>query len=433
MSVIEKGHLRMKVAIIGAGLAGLSAAHALAERGVTDIALFERREGPGLETSHANGALLHPSMVEPWNSPGILGDLLRDLGNEDAAALLRPRALPSLLGWGLHFVRESGRRRYLANTRANLALARYSVTQMAPARAAGIDYSHHATGSLMLFRDRTALQAADAWARALAPEGRRHECWTVDQVIAREPALAPVAGDLAGALFNPDDERGDAYRYCTGLAASLAERGVTFLWRCDIRALRRRGEQVIGLLDATGRSHDADAVVLAAASHSPALAGPLGLRVPVRPAKGYSLTLKPPADTPLPRTALVDAALHVAVVPVGEDRLRIAGTAEFTGHDLSLTPSRIAHLKRLLGRIYPGIVQATAEADITPWAGLRPMVPDGVPLIGPTRVPGLYLNTGHGHLGWTQAAGSGALLADLLCGREPAIEPTRYAPARWGL
>jgi D-amino-acid dehydrogenase len=372
-------------------------------------------------------------MVEPWNSPGILGDLLRDLGNEDAAALLRLRALPSLLGWGLHFVRESGRRRYLANTRANLALARYSVAQMAPLRSAGLAYSHHATGSLMLFRDLGALQAADAWARALAPEGRRHERWCVEQVVAREPALAPVAGDLAGALFNPDDERGDAYRYCQGLANSLAQRGVALHWRCDIRALRRRGAQVIGLQDAAGRSHDADVVVLAAASHSPALARPLGLRVPVRPAKGYSLTLKPPPGTPLPRAALVDAALHVAVVPVGEDRLRIAGTAEFTGHDLSLTAGRVAHLKRLLGRIYPAIVQVTPDSDVTPWAGLRPMVPDGVPLIGPTRVPGLYLNTGHGHLGWTQAAGSGALLADLLCGHEPAIEPTRYAPARWGL
>ncbi len=423
----------MRVAIVGAGLAGLSAAHALRERGVTAISVFERREGPGLETSHANGALLHPSMVEPWNSPGVLGQLLRDLGNEDAPALLRLRVVPSLLGWGLRFVRESARARYLANTLANLALARHSAAQMPALGAAGVDYAHHATGSLMLFRDAQSLQAAGDWARALASAGRRCERWSVEQAVALEPALAPVAADLVGALFNPDDVRGDAYRFCVGLARLLALRGVELRYGCDVRALCSRDGRVTGLIDGEGRAHDCDALVLAAASLSPALARPLGLRLPVRPAKGYSLTLRPPPGTALPRVALVDAALHVAVVPVGEDRLRIAGTAEFTGHDLSLNPARIANLRWLLGRIYPEVLRATPEAATMPWAGLRPMVPDGVPLIGPTRVPGLYLNTGHGHLGWTQAAGSGALLADLMTGRDPAIEPVRYAPARFGL
>lgn len=423
----------MKVAIVGAGLAGLSAAYALRERGVSDVSVFERRDGPGLETSYANGALLHPSLVEPWNSPGVFGELLRNLGNEDAPALLRPRALPSLLGWGLRFVRESARARYLANTLANLALARYSVAQMPALRAAGVDYSHHATGSLMLLRDGASLQAAQDWARALAPAGRRFERWSVEQAVALEPALAPVAGDLAGALFNPEDERGDAYGFCLGLARLLTQGGVALHYGCDVRELRWRQGCVTGLIDGQGRSHDCDAVVLAAASHSPALARPLGLRLPVRPAKGYSLTLKPPPTTPLPRIALGDATLHVAVVPVGEDRLRIAGTAEFTGHDLSLNPARIDNLKRLLARIYPEVLRNTPESAMTPWTGLRPMVPDGVPLIGPTRVPGLYLNTGHGHLGWTQATGSGCLLADLMTGKEPQIEPTHYAPARFGL
>ena len=428
----------MKVAIVGAGLAGLSAAHALHARGVTDITVFERREGPGLETSFANGALLHPSLPEPWNSPGILKVLLKDLGNEDAAALLRPRALPSLLGWGLRFVRESSRPRFLANTRANLLLARSSVDQMAAPGPDPDAYAQHATGSLMLFRDRAAFDRGQQWARALSRDGRRFEAWSTAQVVAHEPALQPIAGDLAGAMFNPDDVRGDAHRYCVALSAWLQARGVRLSYGRTVQGLQPSSgpgtREVRGLRLDRGEVFSADAVVLAAANHSPALARLLGLRLPIRPAKGYSLTLTPPVPlATLPKVAVVDEALHVAVVPVGEDRVRIAGTAEFTGHDLSLPPARIANLRRLFERVYPALVQATPESAAKAWTGLRPMVPDGVPLIGATRVPGLFLNTGHGHLGWTQAAGSGALLADLMTGRPTGIDPTRYAPGRFSL
>ncbi len=428
----------MKVAIVGAGLAGLSAAHALHSRGVTDITVFERREGPGLETSFANGALLHPSLPEPWNSPGILKVLLKDLGNEDAAALLRPRALPSLLGWGLRFVRESSRPRFLANTRANLLLARYSVEQMATPGPDPASYAQHATGSLMLFRDRAAFDHGQQWARALSRDGRRFEAWSTAQAVAHEPALQAIAGDLAGAMFNPDDVRGDAHRYCVALSVWLEARGVRLSYGRTVQGLQPSSgpgtREVRGLRLDRGEVFTADAVVLAAANHSPALASLMGLRLPIRPAKGYSLTLTPPVDrSALPRVAVVDEALHVAVVPVGEDRVRIAGTAEFTGHDLSLPPARVANLRRLFERVYPALVQATPELAAKAWTGLRPMVPDGVPLIGATRVPGLFLNTGHGHLGWTQAAGSGALLADLMTGRPTGIDPTRYAPARFSL
>ena len=429
----------MKVVIVGAGLAGLSAAHALHARGVRDITVFERREGPGLETSFANGALLHPSLPEPWNSPGILRTLLRDLGKEDASALLRLHAVPSLMGWGLRFVRESSRPRFLANTRANLLLARYSVERMAavpgPEPSA---YARHATGSLMLFRERAAFEQGQQWARALAPDGRRFEVWSTAQAVAHEPALAPVAGDLAGVVFNPDDVRGDAHRYCVALAAWLEARGVRLAWGRSVTGLlpatAAASREVRGVRLADGEACPADAVVLAAASHSPALARATGLKLPVRPAKGYSLTLTPAvAPQALPKIAVVDEALHVAVVPVGDDRVRIAGTAEFTGHDLRLQPARIANLRRHFERVYPTLVRATPDAAAQPWTGLRPMVPDGVPLIGPTTVPGLFLNTGHGHLGWTQAAGSAALLADLMTGHTPDIDPTRYAPARFSL
>lgn len=427
----------MRIAIIGAGLAGLSAAHALLAGGASRITVFERREGPGLETSFANGAMLHPSTVEPWNAPGVLWDLLRDLGNEDATALLRLRALPSLLGWdggwGLRFLRHSAPRHYLDHTRANLRLARYSASLMAGLRAQGIEDQGHANGSLMVFRDPGALEAAQAWAWQLADDGRRHERLSAAEVVDREPALAPMAGDLAGALFNVDDQRGDAYRHCQSLAAQLVRRGVEIRYDTPVQRLASRKDRVVGVVDDQGDLENADAVVLAAASHSPALARPCGLDIPIRPAKGYSLTLRPPPGTALPRIGVMDAQLHVAVVPVGEDRLRIAGTAEFTGHDLTVNPRRIANLERMIARVYPEVLAATPAVDRTPWTGLRPMVHDGLPLIGPTRVPGLYLNTGHGHLGWTQAAGSGRLLADLMAGRPTEIDATRYLPARVGL
>lgn len=428
----------MNVAIVGAGLAGLSAARALRQRGAAHITVFESRNGPGLETSFANGALLHPSLPEPWNSPGIAWELLRHLGREDAAALLRLRALPSLMGWGLRFLRESSPRRYAHNARANLRLARYSAAEMARVRSEGIEYSHHATGSLMLFRDALALERAVRWAQALGDAGRRFEHWSADRAVQAEPALAPIGRDISGALFNPEDERGDAWRYCQALSTRLMQERVDLRYDHSVLALQMQGPAVRGLRfrGADGREHQQafDAVVLAAASHSPALGRTAGLDIPVRPAKGYSLTLQPPQPSTLPRMAVVDATLHVAVVPVGDDRLRIAGTAEFTGMDMQLNPKRLANLSRLLQRVYPQISSLTPQERVTPWTGLRPMVPDGVPLIGPTRVPGLYLNTGHGHLGWTLAAGSARLLADLMTGVRSDLEsPENYAPARFGL
>ena len=424
----------MNVAIVGAGLAGLSAARALLGRGVERITVFERREGPGLETSFANGALLHPSMPEPWNSPGIARDLVRSLGREDAPALLRLRALPSLVGWGLAFLRESSPLRYRHNALANLELARYSARQMAGVLSEGIDYHHRETGSLMLFRDMRAMQSAVTWAQVMSDAGRAYETWTVEEAVEAEPTLRPIAGDVVGAIFNPDDVRGDAWRYCEHLSRRLADRGVAFRYNEIVRSLVMRHGEVRGLIDNQGEAHEFDAVVVAAACLSPLLARSAGLEVPVRPAKGYSLTLRPPGEVRLPRVPVVDATLHVAVVPVGDDRLRIAGTAEFTGLDLSLNPHRVANLWRLLGRVYPEVTAETPDDRVMAWTGLRPMVPDGVPLIGPTRVPGLFLNTGHGHLGWTLAAGSAQLLADLMTGHPPEVEsPRRYAPARFGL
>lgn len=423
----------MKIAIVGAGLAGLCAARSLLEEGEGDLTVFERHAGPGLETSHANGALLHPSAVDPWNSPGILRFLLANLGNERSPVLLRPRALPSLLGWGARFVRESAAHRHRAHTLANVGLALRSVQLMQGLRAEGLEYGAAQRGSLSIYRDATAFAQGRQHARWLQEHGVPARVLTRDETVALEPALAPVAAQLAGGLHNLGDESGDAYRFCLALTARLEARGVTFRWGTTVRALRVEGRAVRGLALADGADEHFDAVVLAAAWWSVALAAPLGLKLPVRPAKGYSITLPLPAEGPRPLTPVLDNDLHIAVVPVVGDRLRVAGTAEFCGEDRRIDPARIGNLQQALARIYPALAADAERAPRQEWTGLRPMCADGKPLIGTTRVPGLYLNTGHGQIGWTTGAASGELLAAAVTRRPPALDAGPFLPARFGL
>jgi D-amino-acid dehydrogenase len=420
----------MHIGIVGAGLAGLTAAHWLREGGA-EVSVFERNLGPAEETSWRNGSLQHPSHAEPWNSPGVVGVLWKNLGKEDAAMLVRLKALPGSIGWGLRFARESAPDRFRANTSANLRLARYSVAQMPHFRALGVDYDHRMAGTLVVFRERAALERLRAWAETLAAQGLQFEQLDVDAAVAHEPALAPVAPALVGAIRYPGDERGDPRKFCAALAQHLAARGVRQHYGFEVERIERTGERVRALIGRAGTRHALDAVVLCAASHSVALARPLGLKLPVRPVKGYSLTL-PRADA-APRVAVTDPALHVGIVPVGDDRVRVAGTAEFCGFDLTIAPRRVANLMRLLQRVFPDYARALPPDAAEPWVGLRPMCADGVSLVGATKVDGLWLHTGHGQLGWTVCPGSGRVLADLMLGRKPEIDAAPYAPARFAL
>ncbi len=419
----------MHVAIVGAGLAGLTAAHWLREGGA-EVSVFERRSGPGEETSARNGSLQHPSSAEPWNSPGVWKHLLASLGNEEAAMLLRLRALPSLMGWGSSFLRHSSRAIHEASALANLRLARYSVAQMEGLREQGIEYHYRPARTLKIFRDQAALAEGLITAKRLREQGLAFEHLDRDATVAHEPALAPVVQQLVGALHFPGDQRGDPLQFCRSLAAHLGTRGVALHFDADVQRVLEHGGRACGVRTARGE-HRAGAVLLCAASHSVALARPLGLALPVRPVKGYSLTL--PVAAGAPRCAVLDDELHVAVVPVGDDRVRVAGTAEFTGLDLQLNPQRVANLTRLVQRLYPAYLAALPADAAQAWTGLRPMCPDGVCLVGPTRVPGLWLHTGHGQLGWTVTPGSSRVLADLMFGRPPEIDAAPYAAARFGL
>lgn len=431
----------MRIAVIGGGLAGLCAAHALQEERAGEIVLFERREGPGLETSFANGALLHPSAVDPWNSPGIGRVLLRSLADPGSAVRLHPAALPSLLGWGWRFLLESAPARWRESTAANVRLALASVQELARLRtawqAAGVDTGPHHAGSLAVHREPRAFESACRWAAWLREQGVDVVPRSAAEAVSIEPALGPVATRLAGAIHSRTDEAGDAHHFCRTLAAGLVARGVHLRWSCEVRRIEADARGVRGIVLADGDSHRFDAVVLAAAIWSEDLARPLGLALPVRPAKGYSLTIPLPATAGpaegVPRTPVIDNTLHIATTPLAGTRLRVAGTAEFRGRDLRLDPRRSAGLWRQLEALFPALAPRLDRAATRQWCGLRPLAADGRPLVGATRVPGLFLNTGHGQLGWTTGLASGRLLALALVGRSGEIDPAAFSPARFGL
>lgn len=411
------------IAIVGAGLIGLATAWALHRDGHR-VAVFEREATVGHGTSFANGALLHPSLSRPWNTPGVWRELVAQLGREDAALLLRLRAVPSLARWGVRFLAQSGARAHLCNAALNLALARHSQRTMAALRAhtgmAEVAYHAYFRGSISAFRSADSLAAAQ---RIAVADGIPHRRLERDALVAAEPALAPVAAALSGGLHFGGDEAGDAPAFCAALAAWLVGQGQRVETGVAVNAIQVERGRVRGLVTARG-VEPAQAVVVCAGPWAHTLLHPHHVPWPVAPVKGYSLTLpNRSVDTavPAPRTPVVDHALHVAITPVGANALRVAGTAEFAGFDLSLNPARIANLKRLLAALYPQVAAASPDAQVRPWAGLRPMTPDGVPRIGPTHIEGLFVNGGHGHLGWTLAAGSADVLAALYAGRAPAV------------
>ena len=422
----------MRVVILGAGLAGLSVAWYLREGGA-EVTVLERNAGPGLECSFANAALLHPCMAEPWNSPKVLSVLLRSFGRADSHMLIRPSALPSLIGWGFRFIRESRADLYLANTRKNVLLARYSVALMAKLRSdANIEYGAYARGSLQVFRSEQLAVSTLAWVRRLAEFGLQHRTLSVAELVAEEPALAPIAAALVGAIHMPHDEGGDAYRYCCSMASQLQKRDVRIHYGIYCQPLSVDAGRLACVADGSGRRWDCDTVVLAAGTDSARLARSVKLALPIRPVKGYSITAPHSAAALAPRIPVVDPHLHMAAVPLAAGGLRVAGTAEFTGYNRDLKASRITNIFSLLKQLYPEYARSLTTSQLAPWTGLRPMCPDGVPLLGPTSIRNLFLNTGHGHLGWTLAAASARVVSDLVFGRSPEIDPTPYGLARFG-
>lgn len=420
----------MHVIIVGAGLVGLTTAYALQKRGAR-VTVIERCETSGRETSFANAALMHPSLVEPWNSPGVGWDLLRWLGREDAPMQLHLSQLPDLALWGTRFLANSLRAQHHANTLKNLRLALLARSELAEIRSeldAGFCWKK--TGVLSVSRSRKALDASRAEATRIAPLGINFRVLNRDETVATEPALRPVAHELAGSVHFTDDERGDAFLFCQALTEKLKAQGAEFHFNTQVSAFEHHGARITGL-KSDRQFFTGDAYVLAAGSYSTLLARHLGINLPVRPAKGYSVTIRCKGNPDAPKMPMSDNGVHAAVTPIDDERVRIAGTAEFAGYDTTIRKPRIDYLMSLLRQIYPKLADTIRPEDITPWAGLRPMSCDGVPTTSRTRLRNLIINTGHGHIGWTTAAGSARLAADLLYECPPALNLRDYSMERF--
>lgn len=413
----------MHIVVLGAGLIGVTSAWFLAADGHT-VTVVERQPGPALETSFANGGQISTSHAEPWANPATPLNVLKWLGREDSPLLWRLRADPAQWAWGLRFLRECCPERTRANIRAILALALDSRARLKELRRElGLEYACLERGILHFYTDPAEFERAIPQAALMREYGCDRRVRTAAECLAIEPALAHAALPVVGGTWTAEDESGDAQAFTAALAARCAERGVQFRYATPVAGLEAGNGRIAAIRLADGTRLPADACVVACGSYTPLLLRPLGIGVPIYPAKGYSITIPLAADAPAPVASLTDDGAKLVYSRLGQ-RLRVAGTAEFTGYDTTLNAGRITVIVRRVRQIFPRI-EIRPDA-VEPWAGLRPATPSNVPLIGPTRYGNLYVNSGHGTLGWTMAVGSGRLLADLVAGRAPDVDPLPY-------
>ena len=409
----------MKVVVLGAGVIGVTSAWYLRSAG-HEVTVIDRHAEAGMETSFANGGQISVSHAEPWANPSAPLKILQWLGREDSPLLFRLRADVHQWRWGLAFLRECLPARTRRNTRQLVALGLYSRASLQALRAeTGIQYDQLARGILHFYTSDRELDAAAESAHTLRSYGCEVEMVSRNRCLEIEPALRHA--DVVGGSWAPSDESGDAHKFTQALAGLAAERGVKFR-AARIVALASEGGRIAGVrIEPADRSEDiakADAYVLCLGSYSPLFARPLGIRLDIYPAKGYSVTM-PVAEPERAYNVSVSDAEYKLVFSRFSDRLRIAGTAELTGYNTELNEVRCRAILRRTLELFPG---AGDPARAQFWAGLRPATPSNVPYIGATRYPNLFLNTGHGTLGWTHSCGSGRALADIVSGRKPEID-----------
>ncbi len=407
----------MKVVILGAGVVGVTAAYYLQKDG-HEVTVIDRQDGAGLETSFANGGQISPSQAYPWAAPEVPFLMLKWLGRNDAPLLYRMRLDPRLWIWSLRFLANCTPGNFMKNTVKNLRMSLYSRTLLPEIRRdTGIEYDCLERGILQIYRDQKELDKAAKFNDALEKLGCAHEVLDKAGVHKLEPAYDSSPDKIIGGIYTKDDESGDAFKFSQELAKYAANQGVTFRYGETIKSLNKYGSKIISVTTDKD-TITADTFVMSMGSYSPIFLRPLGISAPIQPVKGYSVTVPTAGHNGAPTVSLTDNDHKLVFSRVGE-RMRVAGTAEFTGYDTEMKDGRVESLRDLAQKLFPN---AGEYAETEFWTGLRPMTPDGVPIIGPTAYENLYMNTGHGTLGWTMCASSGQLTADLIAGRTPSVD-----------
>jgi D-amino-acid dehydrogenase len=406
----------MKVLVLGAGVIGVTTSYYLAKAGC-EVTVLDRQPGPGLETSFSNAGEISPGYASPWAGPGVPLKAVRWMMDKYGPLVVRPQWDPAMWRWMLQMLRNCTSARYAVNKSRMVGIAEYSRDCLRILRRdEGLAYDERSQGTLQLFRKQYQLDGIGGDVEVLRQYGVPYEILDAAGCVKAEPGLARAHTSFVGGLRLPDDETGDCYMFTDGLATIAAGLGVKTVYDTTIKSIDVAAGHVAQVTTDKG-VFSADRYVVALGSFSPLLLRPLGIDIPVYPVKGYSLTVPIVDEAAAPESTVMDETYKVAITRLG-DRIRVGGTAEVGSYQINLQPERRLPLDRSLGDLFP---EGGDVARAHFWSGLRPMTPDGPPVIGPTQFDNLVLNTGHGTLGWTMACGAGKVVADQIVGRTPDI------------
>lgn len=408
----------MHAIVIGSGVIGTTTAYYLNRLGY-QVTVLDRQPRSGLETSFANAGQISPGYSAPWAGPGIPMKAIKWMLSEHSPLVIRPSRMDAaMFRFILMMLRNCTTARYHVNKARMLRIAEYSRQSIDELRTeTGISYDERTRGTLQVFRTAAQVQGAKKDTDILDECKVPYEVLDVDGCVAAEPGLKHVREKIRGGLRLPLDETGDCLMFTQNLAVNCISKGVMFHYGVNIEEILVSNGKVSGVKTDQGVL-TADQYVMALGSYSPQLLKPIGIDIPVYPVKGYSITVPVMSPEDAPVSTVMDETYKVAITRLG-DRVRVAGTAELTGHDLSLHEERRKTVRFVVSDMFP---KAADMREDNFWTGLRPMTPDGTPVLGVSPYPNLFINTGHGTLGWTMACGSGRLLADIMAGQKPGID-----------
>ncbi len=417
----------MRIVVLGAGIIGVTTAYYLARLGA-EVEVLDRQRGPGLETSFANAGELSYGMTSPWAAPGIPWKAIKWIFMKHRPLLIHPSLSPAMWRWCAQMLANCNAEAYTRNKGRMVRISNYSRDSLTELmRELPIAFDQRELGTLQLFRKQKQVDASKADQAVLARYDSPFEVLDRDGCIAAEPGLVHVADKFVGGLRLTADRTGDCRMFTQALAEKAAAMGVGFRYNVNIDGVAMANGRIVGIDTSEGRV-EGDRFVCAMGPYAPILLRSIGIRVPIYPIKGYSITLPITDPDAAPRSTIMDETYKVAITRLG-NRIRVAGQAVVAGYDRKLGRNATDSVRHVVSDLFPrGGDVSKAEG----WTGLRPMTPDGTPCIGPTRYDNLFLNTGHGTLGWTMACGSARIVADIVMGREPEVDMDGLTLARYG-